>query len=95
MPAFKGAKVRVRYVGRLKNADGKKFDESHPKHPLTFKLGAGEVIDGWDKGVQGMKVGEKRALLVPPKMAYGKEGAPPVIPRNATLYFTVELMGMT
>ena len=95
MVAFKGARVRVAYVGRLANARGNKFDESHPKHPLTFKLGAGEVIAGWDKGVEGMRVGEKRALTVPPKMAYGERGAPPLIKKNATLYFTVELVSMT
>jgi len=95
MVAFKGARVRVAYVGRLQNARGNKFDASAPKHPLTFKLGAGEVIPGWDRGVAGMRVGEKRALTVPPKLAYGEKGAPPVIPKNATLYFTVELVSMT
>jgi len=93
MAAFKGARVRVSYTGRLTN--GKIFDQSAPKQPIMFKLGAGEVIPGWDKGVEGMKVGEKRTLKIPPKLAYGAKGAPPVIPKNATLHFEVELVSLT
>jgi len=95
MAAPKGGRVAVQYTGRLANSRGNKFDSSHPKHPLIFKLGAGDVIPGWDSGVQGMKVGEKRALTIPPKLGYGASGMPPVIPKNATLWFMVELVGLT
>ena len=77
----------MRYVGKLTN--GKQFDASG-KRTFTFRLGVGEVIKGWDAGVQGMKVGEKRRLTVPPKLGYGAKGAPPTIPGNATLIFDVE-----
>jgi FK506-binding nuclear protein len=83
--ARNGQKVTVKYVGTLTN--GKRFDAGD----ISFRLGAGEVIKGWDLGVAGMRVGGKRKLRIPPDAAYGKRGAPPTIPPNATLLFDVEL----
>lgn len=86
-----GKTVTVHYVGRL--ADGKQFDASADHgQPFTFNLGAGQVIKGWDQGVQGMKVGGKRKLIVPPSLGYGEAGAGNAIPPNATLTFEVELL---
>lgn len=86
-----GDTVTVHYVGKLEN--GKQFDASRDHGgPFTFHLGQGEVIAGWDEGVAGMKVGEKRKLIVPPKLGYGEQGAGGVIPPNATLIFEVELL---
>ncbi len=93
--AVAGKMVSVHYTGRL--TDGKKFDSSydHPgKKPFTFKLGGGMVIEGWDQGLVGMRVGGKRRLTIPPKLAYGESGFPPVIPPNATLVFDVELLSV-
>jgi len=87
--ATRGKRVNVKYVGKLVN--GKIFDSS-TKKPFSFKLGGGEVIRGWDLGVEGMRVGEKRKLIIPPELAYGKRGAHP-IPPNATLHFDVEFLG--
>jgi len=87
----KGDTIVVHYTGWLTN--GKKFDSSHDrKKPLEFKIGVGQVIQGWDKGVITMKVGGKRKLTIPPDMAYGSRGAGGVIPPNATLIFEVELL---
>ena len=89
--AVAGKPVRVHYTGWL--TDGKKFDSSVDRgQPLSFPLGAGRVIKGWDEGVAGMKVGGKRQLRVPPDLGYGPRGAGGVIPPNATLIFDVELV---
>ena len=86
-----GQKVTVHYVGTL--TSGSKFDSSRDRgEGFTFQLGAGQVIEGWDKGVAGMKVGGVRKLTIPPEMGYGARGYPPVIPPAATLHFEVELL---
>jgi FKBP-type peptidyl-prolyl cis-trans isomerase len=89
--AREGDKVAVHYAGTL--MDGTKFDSSYDRgQPFVFTLGAGQVIQGWDKGVAGMKVGGKRKLIIPPYMAYGTSGVPGTIPPNAILVFEVELV---
>lgn len=93
--AVKGSKVTVHYTGWLyKNGrHGKKFDSSLDSgQPFTFQLGAGEVISGWDRGIEGMRVGGKRELIIPSQMGYGEAGAPPEIPPYATLNFEVQLL---
>ena len=89
--AVAGKSVTVHYTGTLQ--DGSQFDSSVDRNqPYSFTLGAGQVIPGWDEGVAGMKVGGKRKLVIPPNLAYGAQGYPPVIPANATLTFDVELL---
>ena len=91
--ARNGQRVSVHYTGWLTN--GSKFDSSlDRKRPFQFVLGAQQVIAGWDEGVAGMLVGEKRKLTVPANLGYGAGGYPPVIPANSTLIFEVELLGV-
>ena len=86
-----GDEVSVNYVG-VNYKSGKEFDASwNSGTPFTFRLGGGEVIPGWDQGVEGMKVGGRRELVIPPELAYGPEGRPPVIPANETLVFVIDL----
>jgi FKBP-type peptidyl-prolyl cis-trans isomerase len=92
--AKNGDNVTVNYTGTLD--DGTKFDSSYNpgRTPFSFLLGAGRVIRGWDMGVLGMKVGGKRILTIPPELGYGAAGAGSIIPANATLHFTVELLSV-
>ncbi|KAI7818950.1 hypothetical protein BC939DRAFT_495611 [Gamsiella multidivaricata] len=85
-----GKKIGMRYIGRLTN--GKVFDKNTSGKPFQFNLGRGEVIKGWDLGIQGMQLGGERRLTIPSTLAYGEKGAPPSIPRNATLVFEVKLV---
>jgi FKBP-type peptidyl-prolyl cis-trans isomerase FkpA len=91
--AVPGKRVGVHYTGWLTN--GKKFDSSVDRgRPVSFPLGAGRVIKGWDEGIAGMKVGGKRQLRIPPELGYGIHGSPGVIPPNAVLIFDVELLAI-
>lgn len=90
----KGQQVTVHYTGWL--TDGKRFDSSVVKNrPFSFQIGRRRVIKGWDEGVMSMKVGGIRQLRVPPALGYGPGGHPPVIPKNATLVFEVQLLDVT
>ena len=88
--AERGSDVTMKYRGTLES-DGSEFDSASR---FDFTLGAGEVIKGWDKGIEGMRVGGKRKLVIPPKLGYGKRGSPPEIPGDATLVFDVELLAV-
>lgn len=87
-----GQRVGMRYIGKL--TSGKVFDKNVSGKPFSFLLGRGEVIKGWDIGVAGMKAGGERKLTIPAPLAYGKRGAPPDIPKNATLVFDIKLVSM-
>ena len=85
------SKIKVHYLGKLE--DGTKFDSSYDRgEPLSFQIGLRQVIEGWENGLMGMKVGGKRTLIIPPEFAYGERGAGDLIPPNATLVFDVEII---
>ncbi len=86
-----GQTISVNYTGKLQN--GTVFDTSIGRAPFQFTLGAGQVISGWDQGLQGMKVGGKRLLIIPPQLAYGSQAVGP-IPANSTLIFEVDLLSV-
>ena len=92
--ATRGQKVDVHYVG-VAWSDGAQFDASWDRgEPLSFRLGAGEVIPGWDQGVDGMRVGGRRRLTIPPALAYGSRGVGGVIKPDETLVFVVDLLAV-
>jgi peptidylprolyl isomerase len=89
-----GDPITVNYIG-VNFADGKPFDNSYDRgQPFPFQLGGGQVIPGWDRGLVGMKVGGRRELVIPPSLAYGPQGQPPVIKPNETLVFVVDLLSI-
>ncbi len=94
--AVSGSILTMHYTGWLysKGHRGEEFDSSLGGDPFTFVLGEGEVIEGWDQGIKGMKVGGKRELMIPPELGYGAPGAPPDIPPNSSLVFEVELLAV-
>ncbi len=92
--AVAGQQVMVHYVG-VAHSTGEEFDASYNRgEPLSFRLGAGQVIAGWDEGVQGMKVGGRRQLVIPPHLGYGDRGAGGVIKPGETLIFVVDLVAV-
>ena len=92
--AESGDEVTVQYVG-VNYKNGKEFDSSWSRNePFPFQLGAGQVIPGWEQGVEGMKVGGRRELIIPPALAYGAAGSPPAIGPNETLVFVIDLLGV-
>lgn len=92
--ATSGATVEVHYVG-VTHSTGEEFDASYNRgQPLSFRLGVGQVISGWDQGVTGMKVGGRRQLVIPPHLGYGDRGAGGVIGAGETLIFVVDLLGV-
>lgn len=92
-PVKSGDTVVINYRGTLE--DGTQFDSSYDRgQPFTTQIGVGRVIQGWDEGIPGLKVGGKRKLTIPASLGYGEAGAPPSIPPNATLIFEVELVGI-
>jgi peptidylprolyl isomerase len=92
--ATAGKTVNVQYVG-VSALNGRQFDASWDRgQPFSFQLGSQQVIPGWDQGVEGMKVGGRRELVIPPKLAYGKQGSPPAIGPNETLVFVIDLLGV-
>jgi peptidylprolyl isomerase len=93
-PAKAGDQVTVQYVG-ISFLNGRQFDASWDRgEPFQFQLGAGSVIPGWDQGVEGMKVGGRRQLVIPPDLAYGPQGSPPTIGPNETLVFVIDLLSV-
>ncbi len=90
--ATSGSEVTVQYVG-VDYKNGKEFDSSWSRsEPFTFTLGESQVIPGWEQGVEGMKVGGRRELIIPPELAYGEAGSPPAIGPNETLVFVIDLL---
>jgi FKBP-type peptidyl-prolyl cis-trans isomerase len=90
--AESGDVLRTNYVGALYGND-KVFDSSwSTREPFSFTLGSGELITGWERGLVGMRVGGRRELIIPPALAYGRRGSPPMVPPNSTLVFIVDLL---
>jgi peptidylprolyl isomerase len=88
-----GKIIEVHYIGWLE--DGFKFDSSRDRNiPFTFRLGAGDVLKGWDEGLLGMKVGGRRQLIIPPELGFGKQGVGSVVPPNSVLFYEFELLGV-
>ena len=93
--ATSGSTVSVHYVG-VAHSTGEEFDASYNRgEPLDFRVGIGQVIQGWDQGILGMKVGGRRQLVIPPDLAYGAQGYPPDIAPNETLVFVVDLVSVS
>jgi peptidylprolyl isomerase len=91
-PAKRGDKVVVKYVG-VTFSTGEEFDSSWDTgQPYRFALGGGRVIEGWDKGIVGMRAGGRRQLTIPPELAYGADGSPPDVPPNETLVYVIDLL---
>jgi FKBP-type peptidyl-prolyl cis-trans isomerase len=87
-----GIRLTVNYVGALYRS-GKVFDSSWRRHePFTFVLGSDQIIRGWERGLVGMRLGERRELTIPPRLAYGRQGSPPSIPPSSTLVYVVDLL---